>query len=297
MRKLLAVVLSRVLFSGLAALCPAAGAQVLAPAPNPMPDGSDDMYAGLGVASAPRYAGAAARRRRLLPVLQAQWSNGMFISGMSAGLHLSHRPWLEYGPLLALHPGRDGGGDGASAIGAGIARVEARHDPAAASAPVAGDAGQPLRGLPAIARRWQGGAFVNLTLAPHLRLISNALYGAGADRHGATLTLGMQAMALAPAPHHGVTLGVDLALVNRNLNQAYFGIDSDQSARSGAAPYDAHGGWRDARAGASWHWAMSPAWLLVSHLDLTRQLGATRFSPLVTRSTGASVSTALAYRF
>lgn len=260
------------------------------PAPNPMPDGSDDMYAGLGVVSMPRYAGSDERRQRLLPVLQAQWSSGLFVSGMSAGWHLSPRPWLEYGPLVAVDPGRSDGGERGGAIG--IERAEALRKNVVAAAP-----DNPLTGMPSIARRLQGGAFLNVYVAPGWRLTSNALYGAGNGHNGATLTLGVQAMALAPAPHHTITLTGEVALANARYNQAFFGIADDQSVRSGNPLYRAHGGWRDARLGASWHWTLAPSWLLVSNLDATRQLGATRNSPLVTRPTGVSVSTALAFRF
>jgi outer membrane protein len=291
--------LSAVALFPLLLLCGAADAQT--PLSNPMPDGSDDMYAGLGVVSAPRYAGADQRRARLLPVLQAQWSNGIFVSGMSAGLHLSTRPLFEYGPLLSLHPGRDDGGDGASVIGIERAIGEGNlpklpqimvqyNEQVLAS-------GNRLNGLPAISRRVQGGAFFNVYLAPSLRLTSNALYGAGNDRHGATFKVGIQAMGIAPAPHHTITLEGELTGANRRYNQDFFGIDNDQSIASGNPLFQAHGGWRDARVGARWHWTLAPSWMLVSSVDVTRQLGATRLSPLVSRTTGVAVSTALAFRF
>lgn len=257
------------------------------------------MYAGLGVVSTPRYAGADTRRTRLLPVLQGQWSNGVFVSGIAAGLHLSHLSWLEFGPLLALDPGRDADGEGASAVGIEANRLNTVAGPAStlndASASVSKS--HRLDGLPSIARRVQGGAFLNLFVAPGVRLTSNVLYGAGNAHNGATLAVGAQVMALAPAPHHTVTLDGGLVLANRQYNQAFFGIDSEQSVHSGNPLYAAHGGWRDFHAGANWHWTLAPSWLLVSRLDATRQLGSTRASPLVARPAGVSVSTALAFRF
>lgn len=278
-----------------------AGAGAQTPAPNPMPDGSSDMYVGLGVLSAPRYAGADQRRTRPLPVLQGQWSNGVFVSGMSAGLHLSARPLLEYGPLISLHPGRDDGGNGASAIGiqslsgeGNLRRLttELVHYNATVLA-----SGNRLNGLPGIARRLQGGGFANVYLAPALRLTSRALYGAGNDHRGATFQVGIQALNMAPFPHHSLTLEAEMTMANRHYNQAFFGIDNDQSVSSGHPLYQAQGGWRDARIGARWNWTLTPSWMLVSGLDATRQLGTTRTSPLVTRTTGVSVATALALRF
>lgn len=280
-------------------LCRVASAQM--PVTNPMPDGSSDMYAGLGVVSMPRYAGADDRRTRLLPVWQAQWSNGVFISGMNAGWHLSTQPIFEYGPLLSLDPGRDDGGAGASAIGiqrlTGIGNLP--NMPVALvqyNAKVL-STGNRLNGLPSISHRVQGGAFFNVYLAPMLRLTSRALYGAGNDHDGATLHVGLQAMGINPTPQHAITFEGEVGLANRRYNQAFFGIDNDQSLRSGNPLFDAHGGWTDARVGASWHWTWTPAWMLVSAVDITRQLGSTRQSPLVTRTTGTSVSTALAFRF
>lgn len=298
MSKITALALQSSLLATLA-LCPAAQAQM--PVPNPMPDGSSDTYAGLGVVSAPRYAGADDRRVRLLPVWQAQWSNGVFVSGMNAGLHLSTRPMLEYGPLISLHPGRDDGGDSASAIGVERA-VGQGNIPKLPQALVQYNAtvlasGNRLNGMPSIPARLQAGGFFNVYLAPNWRLTSRALTGAGPGHNGATFHVGLQAMGFAPAPYHSITIEGELALANRRYNQAYFGIDNDQSVASGNPLYDAHGGWQDARIGARWHWTLAPSWMLVTSVDATRQLGATRTSPLVTRTTGVSVSTALAFRF
>lgn len=299
MNTLTEVTLRSALFAVLALTGAVAGAQT--PVPNPMPDGSGDTYLGLGVVSAPRYAGADERRARLLPVLQAQWSNGVFVSGMTAGLHLSTRPLVEFGPLLALHPGRDDGGDGASAIG--IQRLAGKGNlPQLTTEVVQYNAtvlatGNHLNGLPSIARRLQGGAFLNAWLAPSVRLTSNVLYGAGNDHNGATFTFGIQAIDLSPSPYHAITLDAGLALANRHYNQAFFGIDNDQSVSSGNPLFQAHGGWRDARVGAHWHWRLAPSWMLVSSVDVTRELGSARLSPLVIRTTGVSASTALAFRF
>src|ERR1043165_3270652 len=93
-----------------ATACGAVSAWAQAPEPGLMPDGSYDMYAGLGVRSAPNYEGGNERKQRAMPVLQVGWSNGTFISGMSAGWPLSSTPGVEYGPLLSVHPGRSKNG-------------------------------------------------------------------------------------------------------------------------------------------------------------------------------------------
>ena len=134
-------------------LAVAGSASAQTPTTNPMPDGSRDMYAGLGAVSRPRYEGADSSTVRALPVLQVQWSNGIFISGMSAGMHLSDRPTVEYGPLLSVHPDRDEAGAG-NEVG-----TTALAFPSLLPAQRSGSAR--LTGMRDIGTRLEGGAFLN----------------------------------------------------------------------------------------------------------------------------------------
>jgi hypothetical protein len=52
--------MNKLLFLALSSACATTWAQT--PATNPMPDGSRDMYVGLGVQSAPRWDGTGSRR-------------------------------------------------------------------------------------------------------------------------------------------------------------------------------------------------------------------------------------------
>ncbi len=104
----------------LALACGMAGlAQAQTPSRNLMPDGSHDMYLGLGAFSRPYYEGAGRHHASALPVVQMQWSNGVFLAGTMAGLHWSDTPGLEYGPLLAFEGKRTASGQGFIAIGTG----------------------------------------------------------------------------------------------------------------------------------------------------------------------------------
>jgi len=260
------------------------------PAVNPMPDGSRDMYAGLGVQSAPRYDGAGSRKVSALPVLQIEWSNGMFISGMSAGMHLSNKPTVEYGPLLAIHPGRDEDGTGKVVDGAyGFA------------GPVLGEkmmlAGGRLAGMDEIGARLQFGGFYNAYLNPQWRLTSSLLVGSGREHDGARLELGVQRLALLAGERHRVSLTAGLNIVNRQYNETYFGVTEAESARGRFPAYQPGGGLQDVHLGARWNWVLSPSWMLTSSLQAKRLLGDASHSPLTERSTNMTVSTAVAYRF
>jgi outer membrane scaffolding protein for murein synthesis (MipA/OmpV family) len=272
----------------LVAACNTTWAQT--PASNPMPDGSRDMYVGLGAVSAPRYEGAESRKVSALPVIQVQWSSGFFISGMSAGMHLSDSPSLEFGPLVALQLRRTESGTSRGADGAGSTILPSVLPEPKRSA-------NPLAGMETIHTRLLGGGFLNYYLTPQLRLTSSVLYGSGNERNGALLDLGVQQLASQLGRHHTVSLSGGVTIANRNHNAAFFGVSADQAAGSGNLPYAAAGGLKDVHVGARWNWALSPSWMLTSNLNATRLMGSARNSPLVERPTNLTVSTAIAYRF
>ncbi|MBB3222226.1 MipA/OmpV family protein [Pseudoduganella umbonata] len=319
----------------LAGACSAAHAQT--PAINPMPDGSRDMYVGLGAQYAPRYEGAADRRTTAMPMLQVQWSNGIFISGMSMGMHLSSSPSVEFGPLLALAPGRDASGTKMFRLGTvgdnagnpggpstwlpppivGLPPPTTEFPPTDDLPPTetgdavkgdeaaqGGDGITPdntvnlLDGVHTIKRRVLYGGFANFYLTPQLRLTTNALYGAGNDRNGLRVHVALQHLQQDIAPHHTVALSAGVTLVNRAYNMAYFGVTREEADNFGFhAEYHPDGGIEDVRAGARWNWALAPAWMVTTGLQVSRLVGDARKSPLVERPTNVSVSTALVYRF
>ena len=272
----------------LAVLSSSAAAQT--PATNPMPDGSRDMYVGLGLASAARYEGAEHSERKLLPVLQVQWSNGVFVSGMSAGMHLSHNPQFEYGPLIELQPRRDESGNSG-----GIDGIEARASIVAL--PLAAFSQNRLSGVAPVSTRLLGGGFLNYYLAPDWRLTGSLLYGAGNDRDGARLDLGLQRLAMQVGAHHRISVAAGLSFVNAGYNKAFFGVDRNDSLLSGNPVYRPGGGLKDGHLGVRWNWDLAPSWMLTSNLRVRRLADDARRSPLVERPTNVTVSAAIAYRF
>jgi outer membrane scaffolding protein for murein synthesis (MipA/OmpV family) len=276
--------------------CGAASAQT--PAINPMPDGSRDMYVGLGVQSMPRYQGAKSRETSPVPALQIQWSNGIFVSGMSAGMHLSSQPAFEIGPLLQLQPGRDEGGVGSGAVGADTTSAGwAILPPPSPDVKQAATSGNPLLGMDKIQARLLAGGFMNYYLTPQWRLTSTALWGAGNDHNGAFATLGFQRLAVDLGAHHSLSFSGGVTVANRNYNQAFFGVTVPEAVHSGNRWFAPQGGLQDAHLQLRWNWAMGPSWLLTSNLQAARLLASAKNSPLVERPTNLTVSTALVYRF
>ncbi len=284
----------------LASACSAVWAQT--PAPNLMPDGSRDMFVGLGASSTPTYEGARERRIRALPILQIQWSNGVFVAGQSVGMHLSNEPGVEFGPLAALAPRRSDSGTG-GVLGSTDTGVSSVAPPLISLSPLPDGSrtlaagATRLTGLADIEPRLEVGGFANVMLAPSLRLSNSLLYGAGNDHNGLRWNLDLQRIATEVAPHHSVVLSAGMTLVNRNYNQAYFGVSASEAARSVNKAYSASGGVKDVHAGLRWNWAFHPSWLVSSSLTASYLTGSAASSPLVERRSNLSASAVLAYRF
>lgn len=270
------------------------------------------MYMGLGVQAVPRYEGAAGHRNAVLPVLQVAWSSGLFLSGMSAGMHWSASPSVEYGPLIALAPGRDasgnrlvrlatagdGGADSSSPTDArrSTGVDEAPADERRVDEPAEAGSNR-LAGMTPIRRRVVYGAFANVYLTRQWRLTGSMLYGAGNAHRGVRAVLAVQRLAQDIGPHHAVALSAGLALANRACNRAYFGVSETDAGHTTNPRYEPGGGLQDVRVAARWNWALSPSWMLTTGVQGSRLLGEARRSPLVERATNVAASTALAYRF
>lgn len=274
------------------------------------------MYMGLGVQAVPRYEGAAGHRNAVLPVLQVAWSNGLFVSGTSVGMHWSTSPALEYGPLIALAPGRDASGnrllrlatagdsgaDGSSPTtwlpSTSIGEAPADSHPVDEKAPESVEAGNNrLEGMATIGRRVVYGGFANVYLTRQWRLTGNLLHGAGNDRRGLRAVISIQHLAQELAPHHALSLSAGVSLVNRAYNQAYFGVTEHEAGHTMNLQYAPGGGLLDVRVAGRWNWALGPSWMVTTGLQASRLLGDARRSPLVERTINLSASSALAYRF
>jgi len=275
----------RALFLILAAAPLAAPAQT--PAARMMPDGSKDMYIGLAAANAPRYRGADERETRPAALLQVQWSNGVFLSGLSMGMHLTEGPAVEFGPLLAIEPGRSANGRQKLS---GVGGIDM---PGITTGAVSPSTGQILR-FTDIRSTVGAGAFFHHYLDESLRLTGNFLYGVGENHNGLLLNAGIQ-KSFAPAAHHRLSLSAGMTWANRRYTQEWFGVDPVASGST--ISYTPGSGVRDVQLTLNWNWELSHLWLLTSQLSATRLMGPAADSPYVERRNGLSVRTGLAYRF
>ena len=277
-----------------------AQAQAQTPAAHPMPDGSRDMDLGLGVLSQPRYQGADEQRTRALPLLQAQWSNGLFISGMSAGWHVSPSATVEAGPLLALEPGRDSSGRGGSIGDADP--LGTAFAPTTPMVPAMGEKNRVasvnrLSGMKEHGVRLQAGGFLNIYLSPDWRLAQSLVYGGGIDRDALRWDIGVQRLARSFGSHHRVSLSAGLLLANRAGMQSDFGVTEEEARSSFNRSFSPRAGVQEVYGSVRWHWSLTPEWMLTSSARVARLQGDARRSPLVERSTQFTVSTGLVRRF
>lgn len=227
-----------------------------------MPDGSKDMYVGMALAS--RTVAAGEERQVLLrPLLQVQWSNGVFVSASGvAGLHLSETPGLEYGPLLAASNSR-----------------------------------QPtdswrLRGSQPVQGKADGGAFLNYYLGSTTRLLSSTFYDTSA--HGMRAYLGVQNAINLPDPHHSLAVTVGANWASGPVMRELYSVSA---AAGGVRDYRPDGGLHSVNVGLDWNWALSRQWLLHSGVSATRLGSGAADSPVVERRSFISWSSGLAYRF
>lgn len=279
---------------GMLATLPMAGA-AQTPSRNLMPDGSHDMYLGIGAIHRPYYEGARRQRLEPWPTIQMQVSNGLFVSGLSAGWHALTHPVWEAGPLLHIEPGRNHSGTGL-ALNIGDGGINNNTvGPSPGNPGNAGNAGNRLLGLNDVPTRLLGGGFVNLALSQNWRVSQTVLYGAGQDRRGLRATSDVQ-YRFSFGPHH-LALGAGLLWGNASYNQTWFGVEPVEARRSALLPYQADSGIKDVHGELRWNLALSPHSLLTSSAKLTRLRGSAAASPLVERKTGTTLTVALAYRF
>jgi len=228
-----------------------------------MPDGSRDMYVGAAVTGSSATDDGAPRAAVLRPLLQVQWSNGVFVSASGvAGMHLSATPGVEYGPLLAASNARDP------------------------------EDGWRLRGTRRIKGSPDVGGFYGYYLGDAARVTSNLMYDTSA--HGWRAQLAVQKTLPSLAAHHTVTLSAGVSLASGAVMDERYAVSF---TAGGARDYRPAGGVTSIDAGINWNWALSSKWLLNSAMTGTRLGSGPAHSPFIERRNVITWSSGLGYRF
>jgi outer membrane scaffolding protein for murein synthesis (MipA/OmpV family) len=222
----------------------AAGNLLLIEAPPP----KATLALGGSVWSLPQYPGAKKSDTMVLPALDWQLPNGMFVStDTGVGWNLSSNKAVQAGVRLWPQFGRS------------------RKDGPA--------------GLEPIGLRIQPQAFANVQIGEVLLLQSGVLYGAGRDRDGLQVELG----ATSGIPIGDSLIGIGLATTwaNKAYRNSYFGVSAAESRSSGLPAYALESGWLDTSLTVSAEVKFSAAWRLSGQLVLARLNKTTAASPVV----------------
>lgn len=227
---------------------------------------------GAAITSAPEYPGSAARKTRLAPVLSASY--GRFFIGpvpASGGLGLGAVLYESGGLRLG------------AAIGADLAK------------PRKESADPRLAGLGDIGRTQRAHLFASYSFERYT-LRAGAAADIGGNNLGTLATLQAEAL-FHPAERWSLAAGPSLIWANRRYTQTVFGIDAEQSARSGRAPYEAGAGPSLVRMAATLNYRLDENWSLGTRLALGRLLGDAASSPLTAQRSQNTAALFASFRF
>lgn len=229
--------------------------------------GTDGGYVGLTAISAPEYLGSDQRKAAAFPAISYQWANGWF-AGLDNGLgyNFSTNPAWHYGLRLTADMGRKS------------------------------DDSANLRGMGDVDAKPELGGFVTFSPADGLAFTGSVRYGSGQSSNGTVVGLGVgYSVSLAPQWRLGGRLGVTLA--DRQHMQSYFGVDAQQSSRSGHRLYTPDAGLRDTNLGLSLTYAINPRTYLSAELSGNMLGSDAKNSPLARSSQSSATVLALTYAF
>lgn len=229
-----------------------------------MPEGTYDMV--FGVAAQTTLGRKGGEYRVVVPALEVQWSNGVFVDmnvrEAVVGVHLSDHPNFYYG-LQAAVSGREQRDDTPGQRG-GVAT--------------------------------QAGAFLSWR-ALHNVGISGFLMVGGGFNGGGLLGQVQARYAMRLAAHHGASLTAGVYLADHSWQQGYFGVSQAQAANGGNPEYRARAGLVNCFGDIEWQWQMGNKYALYTGLRVNRLGSSPAASPLVGERGLVSLRTALTYHF
>lgn len=219
------------------------------------------LKTGLGVASAPKYAGSDELRSFAAPSLEAAYRTdrlGSFVLGTQGALWLPVQTQaLSFGAGLSYDRGR----------------TETDDEPLRPGS-------SELAGMGELASTTEGVLMGSLTLANvnTTLAVNRALRDKGHGGTHATLAI-KRPIALG----HGWTFSpmIGTQWADQKYMQAYFGVTPEQAARTSFSAYRPRAGLRSANLGASLEYAASRRWALNAGVVRQRWLGDAAQSPLV----------------
>lgn len=228
------------------------------------------IHLGPGAVWTPKFQGSSERRFVAIPVVDVRYKQDQFFISLheGAGATLLTLDGFRAGPILRLNGGR-------------------------------GESASPhLTGLGGVPLTLEGGAFAKYDFSRYGSARVEVRRGLG-GHNGWLVDVGADARARLGAV--GFSAGPRLSIADGSYNRAFFGVDQDQSARSGYARYEPGFGLRSVGASASALWDVTESVKAVAILSYGRLVGAAGESPIVNGPGGSrdqfTIGSAVTYRF
>ncbi len=223
----------------------------------------DHLKLGLGAAIAPRYEGADGYRLRPFPVVDAQYGRFFARSGDGLGLNIWQSPQLTIGAGVNLMEGYS-----ESDVPEGIGKLS---DALGARVFVSTNA-------------WGAIFTVSATQA-----ISKSERGLIANARVSYPYSVSERFTVIPS--------VSVNWANAKYMKSYFGINTQQAARSGLSEYRPSAGFKDVSLRVGFSYELTKTWSITGAAGVSRLMGDAADSPLVRRKSQALGALGLAYRF
>lgn len=227
---------------------------------------------GVQTTRVPEYPGSDTQKMRLLPILSASRGR-VFIGPVPTGgpLGIGMALYDEHGLRLG------------AALSADIGKLRKESDDVR------------LVGLGDIERTQRAHLFASYTFARYA-LHAGVAADIGGNRLGTLATLAADA-SFHPTERWSLTAGPSLTWGDRRYTQTVFGIDAEQSARSGRAVYEPGAGVSLIRLGATLSYRLDAHWSLGTRVSLGRLLGDAADSPLTAQRSQNTGAVFASYRF
>lgn len=218
---------------------------------------------GGGIASVPRYEGAAGNRMRAVPLIEADLGHFFISTSRGIGYNLSDDNGIQYGPRATIARPRK-------------QSVDAH-----------------LNGMGDMGYTAELGGFFNARFSPWYFASDIA-----ASSRGAHLELG-GGYEMRLSESDKLRAGLDVNWANGKYMQSHFGVNAAQSTASGGVltAYNATSGVRDYALKLNWMHNYSKQWFSNAGVSFKQLAGSAKNSPLTMRNSNNTVNFVVGYHF
>lgn len=233
-----------------------------------------DVTISLGGKTAPRYVGSKDQTISLLPNVNVK--RGIFYANALRGAGVQYLS--QDGLYTSLGLGYD------------LGRTEKDDS-------FLRDGSDKLKGMGTIKPSTTLNMMVAKKVLPNLTVMGEADFAiAGQNNRGHDFRIGTESTVFKNAKND-VNAGVNVYLGDKDYTRTYFGVNAEQSAKSGYTPHQTRAGVYAYSLKGDWTYQINSRWSVYTLAEITQLSGKAKSSPIVARSTGVTVTSLLNYQF